>query len=1220
MEVTATPRLEAYPVAVWAPHPITPSEGRELRYEAFLPGETVLEYLERTGLMARLGNAPVELRLDGRRLPESMWPYVMPRPGVHLQIAGVMHGGGGGGGGKNPLASILMIAVMIFAPYIGAFMGITSNIGLAVLRLGLGLAINALFPPPKPQISAAQGQANQQASPTYALTGGANAARPYDVMPMFCGKNLVYPDLGAKTYTELIGDDQYLYQLFDYGYNDLVLSNPRIGTTPVSSYSEIRIQDSVGGAITLFPANVDTVSGGDLPDDVWVQRTSSADTTQLAIEVVGQSFRMVSEDGNTYGNAYSFYVEYRPQGTLTWLDFFPSGHLFDGQAPNKIKTLRFVWRRDVPKGAYDVRVVFHNNMGPSYEGVNITANFTWSQLRCYQPDTGDYTGRQRQGMEARATGQLSGQVEIYNVEASAKTQVWNGAAWVLKETSNPAWWVLAIARGRFETMIDGRRVKVWGAGEPDARIDIEGLKAFAAWCDLKKLTFNAIFDQSISAREMMAAAALAGRGTLTDVNGKIGVVWDAPDQPVVTVFTMSNILVHTFRIEYQTEKLADEIIGSFINPELNWQRDTVRVVVPGVTSPVNSKSIELFGFTNKDQTARATNLYAAQAVYRNKKYYWQVDYEGMVATRGDVVILAHDLAMFDYSGRLKPGSTAAMLVLDRDVPLTAEGGYVLVVKPNQSYAAYRLAGGAGTSNTLIPASPLPFNPGADPDHPPIDYKYIYGFSSLPGRKVKIDAIRTVSGSKREISAVDEFAEFYPCENNPYSYNPPRPQMGLPSISGLALSVEGVRAGTGYFARVTATWTAQNDYARAVVYVEENGDGLRFVEETPANASIFNVTDRQTIRVRVVAFSSLGGLGGRVTAEVTQFIDFAGLTRPSDVKSLRISGTRLSWNAVADPDVVGYRARYHYGDRRVWEDAAPMHEGLITNNPWPMPMNLAGQVTIMLKAVDAAGLESVSAAVIVTDFGDADIANVIVTRDFAAASFPGTITGGALVAGELRANGITKLYNPDRSAPFYNANRRAPFYPVQQYGELAYETVTYRPSAVLAGSVMTLELDVAGGPYYVEYRQIAPTPFYKSDRSAAFYNPDRSAPFYAPAGDYRPWPGSIIVKSKPYQFRIRTAQGAVRGVIRAITAVIDAPDLEQFSDDLVVPAGGLRVPLTVGFTQIQNVQLTLQESGTGATGVHYRDKAIDGSDGPLIECVNAAGVPVDGIVDVRLKGY
>ena len=197
----------------------------------------------------------VVVSIDGYRVPREMWKHCRPRAGKLIHVQAIVQKGGGG---KNPIASILSIALMVVAPYAAtALLGaeaagaavigsITMGqiVGGAISLVG-GMLINSLFPPPKPQLSQAQGQGFAE-SPTYSLSGGGNRARPYEPMPVIMGNHRVFPDAGAKTYTEFEGEDQYLYQVFDFGYNDVALSEFRIGQTPISNYDGVTIEESDG--------------------------------------------------------------------------------------------------------------------------------------------------------------------------------------------------------------------------------------------------------------------------------------------------------------------------------------------------------------------------------------------------------------------------------------------------------------------------------------------------------------------------------------------------------------------------------------------------------------------------------------------------------------------------------------------------------------------------------------------------------------------------------------------------------------------------------------------------------------------------------------------------------------------------------------------------------------------------------------------------------------
>jgi hypothetical protein len=65
-----------------------------------------------------------------------------------------------------------------------------------------------------------------------------------------------------------------------------------------------------------------------------------------------------------------------------------------------------------------------------------------------------------------------------------------------------------------------------------------------------------------------------------------GVVWDAPNQPVMQVFGLGNIKADTFSVRWISEKLGDEIVLNYWDAVKNAQ-NSVRSLVPGVTAPAN---------------------------------------------------------------------------------------------------------------------------------------------------------------------------------------------------------------------------------------------------------------------------------------------------------------------------------------------------------------------------------------------------------------------------------------------------------------------------------------------------------------------------------------------------------------------------------------------------------------------------------------------------------
>jgi hypothetical protein len=546
--------------------------------------------------------------------------------------------------------------------------------------------------------------------------------------------------------------------------------------------------------------------------------------------------------------------------------------------------------------------------------------------------------------------------------------VWTGSAWVTQATSNPAWIYLWFARGK---TIAGRRV--FGARLPDARLEIEIIKAWGAWCDTKNLTFNFVFDQAQNCREALAIIARAGRATPTWSTGKLGVIWDEANLPAVAVFGLGNIRRNTFQVEYLSGPVADEIVVSFINPALDWQPDTVRVTVPGVTDPTRPALVDLVGCTVKDMAGREANLLAAQQLYRRRQISWESDFEGMVALRGDVVILSHDLTQWGYSGRLRAG-TGANLTLDRAVPFTpATSHYIGIVFPNGFYQVFAVQYQAGSSNLIVLLDAWPalddlgnvlYAPDSDPGHPPYDFKFVFEPLATPGKKVKITGVQPLSEHHVRLSATDEDPAYYAAETDPYDYvTPALYGAAAPTISNLTVSDTLIRVGSSFATMVTLAWDATGPYGEATIAIASNGQPRGVIGRTRERAFSFQGPIVGAFDIEVKLF---GPTGETITAgkALTTYV-IVGKTRPpADVTGFVCSQNGrfvvFRWNEIADVDRDGYEIRRAPLGAAAWvnatlvtvaEQGTQMTSGIVPPGSW----------TMLIRAKDTTGNFSLTAA-------------------------------------------------------------------------------------------------------------------------------------------------------------------------------------------------------------------------------------------------------------------
>ena len=251
---------------IW-PHPLT-AEGRETRPAVVLPGATLADVVASALPLRYLSaDAPIIAAVDGRPVPRAAWSSTRLGDGQIVTLRATA----GDGGDKNPLRILLQLAVIVASVFVPPL--ITSSllgqaaIGAAISIVG-GLIINALAPLPTPD----QAQA-ARAEPVYSLTGGANRARPYEPLLLVLGEHRVFPDLGAAEYTEIVGDDQFLHQIFNFGLGTLDVDALKIGDTSLDAFEEVQTEfGDAQGRIALVAGNVDTEAGAALDDTAFVER------------------------------------------------------------------------------------------------------------------------------------------------------------------------------------------------------------------------------------------------------------------------------------------------------------------------------------------------------------------------------------------------------------------------------------------------------------------------------------------------------------------------------------------------------------------------------------------------------------------------------------------------------------------------------------------------------------------------------------------------------------------------------------------------------------------------------------------------------------------------------------------------------------------------------------------------------------------------------------
>ena len=853
---------------------------------------------------------------------------------------------------------------------------------------------------------------------------------------------------------------------------------------------------------------------------------------------------------------------------------------------------------EVPKGQYEVRVL---KVTGDIKGPRDSNETAVSQILCFQPDEADYTGQLRVALRIKATHQLNGAIDEFNAIAQASAPVWNGERFDIIPTSNPAACFLDFALGK---RVDG--VRVYGAGLDHEQIDFDSIKAWQAWCESKNLTFDYVLDRKVSQAEILQIIARAGRASPTWQSGKLGVVWDAADLPVVAMFGPFNIRAGTFKIDYINEGTADEIVGNFINPERDWQMDEVRVRVPGATTTNNPLQLDLEGCTNPEMAGREVNLLAASQVWHRRRVTWETDIEGWVANRGDVVQISHDLTVWGYSGRLL-GRSGNQITLSQRIPTGS--GTMLLRDPEGQMKTVTVTGSAAETDTVTIATdmsdfPLPGDAGFE-DIVPMDWAWFFDPLATPGRRFKIVSVEP-SGDGVKFQAIDDDPGYYASESNPYQYTPPRDGALLGGIVFAITVVESIVNVLADINNVRIGWSLSVDMPVDVV-VSVNGVSQPAVRVTERNLTVQAQTgDVLSITVTPVTLRGTG-------QPATQDYVVQGLRSPLPAVTgltnvFRDGLTVLVWNPVVDIRQPVYEVRLGdswsnsravavtptlesltIGNGLYWVAARYAHKGEVIYGP-PDSLQVAGAALVR--------------NVLITEVEDPD--------------WDGELSEGAhIVNNLLTLKGAGDILAESdiftvRDVLWYGGAEARGVYTTHQTVDIGY-VAPVRLEFLIDAYALNFGEDV------LSMDDVLANPDILNESNAQHW---RVTPQYRTADEdmaFTGWvnyvPGLINARYFEVRLVIETDEPLIVPFIEHFTWIVDVPDLIQKAESVAVPAEGLNVVYEKTFHAIPNVQIATFDAIDGDRYV------LTDSDetGFQIRLFNGS-TPKSGVINWLAQGY
>lgn len=595
-----------------------------------LPGHTATDRAQlRVMLVSEAGSVLIEARY---------WRQVRPRPGVRVVIRLVP----GGDGMRSVLLAVVTIAAIALAPHLAPLIGVTSDLGVSLVAMGLNLVgaalVNSLIPVETPD--------QENGKNRYTLSGWSNTLRPDKPVPYPLGQHRYAPPFAAMSYSEIAGDEQYIRALFCFGYGPLDISDLKIGDTPIEEFDEVEleIRDGRDGdyPVTLYPRQVledaeqaelvrprprndagEVIGEAGIETPVVRVTAASTESVSLIFWFPTGLIRYSREgDERTYGTQVR--IRQRFLDTDPW---------------EEVTTLNFVAKRSDPffrqytwqlpsRGRWQIEVTRMNRENTNSRYHDRVMLAAVQSIRPEYPINFDKP-LALLSMRIRATYQLNGQLDAVNALVKRYALDWDGETWVEGLSRNPAVAYVAALTGP---------ANPYPASSTE--IDWEQVEAWHAFCATKGLKYDRIHESEESLGDMLRAICGAGRAAPRHDGLKWGVVIDRPQELVVDHLDPRNS--YDFRWSRQYIDPPHALRVTFNDEANSYERGERLVPWPGHSGDITlTEELALPGKTDPDEVWIEARRRMYEIEHRPDIFTCMQDGAARVATRGDLVMVSH---------------------------------------------------------------------------------------------------------------------------------------------------------------------------------------------------------------------------------------------------------------------------------------------------------------------------------------------------------------------------------------------------------------------------------------------------------------------------------------------------------------------------------------------------------------------------------------------------
>lgn len=877
---------------------------------------------------------------------------------------------------------------------------------------------------------------------------------------------------------------------------------------------------------------------------------------------------------------------------------------FSGQAPFDVRVRRIT-------ADSDRATLVNSTFFESYtEIIESKLRYPNSALVAVQVDASQF-----QGIPTRAYDMKLLKVRVpvnYDSESREYVGIWDGS-FKISWTDNPAWIL-------YDLLTEDR----YGLGGfiPGQQVDKWGLYTISKYCDElvqdgfggmePRFTCNVYLQSQEEAFKVIQDLASVFRGMVFWESGAITLTQDAPSDPVA-LYTAANVVAGNFNYSGSSRRARHTVAlvswndpSDFYRQKVEYVEETAGIARYGVIQT----DVTAFGCTSRGQANRVGKwlLYAEQN--ESETVTFKVGLDGVLVRPGQIVKVSDPMRAGKRFGGRIASATQNSITIDSDLSHDLSGFTLSVMLPDGSMDTRYFH----RQDARVISVTEDFS-----DTPQVGAIWVLSSTEVEAQLFRVitaveseDSTITITGlahNPSKYGAIEEGLTLQQRDITLLSSTPSAP-------TGLSIKESLYQYKNEYRNLIQVSWEQALGAVESLVTYSVNGGNLITLQRTQSQyVEIENAElGDYTFSVRAV------GVTGKFSPATTKTYTVLGkLSPPSDVEWFLIDSDVLTWGGVTDIDLVGYDIRYQIGVSRSWGDALPLVTGFVTSSPYKISTRPEGLVTLLIKAVDSSGVESLNPAFITVDLGDQIVGNVVDLFDFHALEFPiGEIVNGSIetATGDLIADSDTTplmwfsdgrdQWDLDDSVLMWEST----------YKQMIYISSPYPVDQGDVWASATIPYEVESGSFTIEYRKSGESPEWSSDIDLMWGGLDTD-PLWL-FSDWLPFLGSITLENTTYEIKITTSASTIQGRISGLALQVDVPDIIERFNDVVISSGGTRLPIKNTYRYISNVSITLQDDGGSARTVRVMDK--NETLGALIKCFDINGNATSGKIDSIIQGY